>query len=121
MKLKKTDLEIIKESLYKLESKITTTSLTLKLEKETHIPDLMTRIRILPSVAIVAQSEKVDNFPDGDGRLDLSVKFLPRTAEIYISVKKLSQMIKKLPGVKSITVEKYNKKRILLRGKKIVF
>ncbi len=49
------------------------------------------------------------------------MKFLPRTSEIYASVKKLSEMIKKLPGVKSITIEKYNKKNILLRGKKIVF
>ena len=121
MKFEKSDLEIIKESLYKLERKITTTTITLKLEKETHVPDLMTRIRILPSVAVVAQSEKVDNYPDGDARLDLSLKFLPRTAEIYASIKKLSNMIKKLPGVKSITVEKYNKKKILLRGKKIVF
>tara|TARA_Y100001973_G_C5179606_1_gene324033 strand:+ start:730 stop:1131 length:402 start_codon:yes stop_codon:yes gene_type:complete len=121
MKFTKSDLEIIKESLFKLERKITTTSMTLKLEKETHVPDLMTRIRILPSVAVVAQTEKVDNFPDGDARLGLSLKFLPRTSEIYASVKKLSEMIKKLPGVKSITIEKYNKKNILLRGKKIVF
>jgi len=30
-------------------------------------------------------------------------------------------MIKNLPGVKSITVDKYNKKKITLRGNKIIF
>ena len=42
-------------------------------------------------------------------------------SEIYSSVKKLSGMIKNLPGVKSITVDKYNKKKITLRGNKIIF
>jgi len=121
MSITKSDLEFLRESLYKLERKITTTLLVLKLEKDTHVPDLMTRVRILPAVAVVAQAERVESFPDGDGKLALSIKFLPRTSEIYVSVKKLSQMIKNLPGVKSITVEKYNKKNILLRGKKIVF
>ena len=121
MNIKKEDLEIIRESLYKLERKITTTTLVLKLEKDTHVPDLMTRIRILPSVAVVAQVNKVARYADGDAMLDVSIKYLPRTSEIYRSIKKLADMIKKLPGVKTITVEKYNKKNILLRGKKIVF
>ena len=120
MNIDKDDLEIIKESLYKLERKISSTTIVLKLEKDTHVPDLMTRIRILPSVAVVAQVNKVTRYADGDAMLGLSIKFLPRTSEIYRSVKKLIDMIKKLPGVKTATVEKYNKRKILLRGKKIV-
>lgn len=106
MSIAKEDLEIIRESLYKLERKITTSTLVLKLEDDTHVPDLMTRIRILPSVAVVAQVTKVARYADGDVMLDISIKYLPGTAEIYKSIKKLSQMIKKLPGVKTITVEK---------------
>ena len=56
----------INESIYKLERKLTTCTATLKLEPETHIPDLMTRIRILPAIAVVAQSKKVARFFDGD-------------------------------------------------------
>ncbi len=115
------DIEVILESLYKLERKITSTTLTLKLENETHVPDLMTRIRILPSVAVVAQTDRVARFMDGDAMLTISIKYLPRTSEIYSSVKKLSTMIKNLPGVKSITVDKYNKKIIKIRGQKIIF
>jgi hypothetical protein len=115
------DFEVMLESLYKLEKKITSTTLTLRLESETHVPDLMTRIRILPTVAVVAQADKVARFMDGDAMLTISIKFLPKTTEIYSSIKKLSAMIKNLPGVKSISVDKYNKKKITLRGSKIIF
>jgi hypothetical protein len=81
----------------------------------------MTRIRILPTVAVVAQADKVARFMDGDAMLTISIKFLPKTTEIYSSIKKLSAMIKNLPGVKSISVDKYNKKKITLRGSKIIF
>ena len=115
------EIKIMLESLYKLEKKVSSSTLTLRLENETHVPDLMTRIRILPTVAVVAQADRVARFADGDAMLTISIKFLPKTSEIYSSVKKLSGMIKNLPGVKSITVEKYNKKRVTLRGNKIIF
>lgn len=115
------DIDVMLESLYKLERKITTTTLTLKLESETHVPDLMTRIRILPSVAVVAQTDRVARFMDGDAMLTISIKYLPRTSEIYSSIKKLSAMIKNLPGVKTVTVDYYNKKKIKVRGQKIIF
>ena len=109
------------ESLYKLEQKIATAVMTLKLERDTHVPDLMTRIRILPGVAIVAQKDKVARFMDGDAMLPISVKYLPKTSEIYTSVKNVATMIKKLPGVKTISVSEFNKKMITLKGKKIIF
>ena len=120
-KINKKDLSLVLESLYKLEKKIATTVITLKLEKETHVPDLMTRIRILPSVAVVGQTEKVERYMDGDALLTVSVKYLPRTSEIYGSLKSLCMMIKKLPGCKAATVDMYNKKKITLRGQKIIF
>jgi len=115
------DLEIILESLYKLEKKITNVSMTLRLETDTHVPDLMTRIRILPSVAVVAQLDKVTRYMDGDAMLTISIKYLPKSSEIYASVKKLSMMIKRLPGVKTITIDKFDKRNLTLRGNKIIF
>lgn len=115
------DIEIMLESIYKLEKKVASVIMTLRLETETHVPDLMTRIRILPSVAVVAQSDKVARFEGGDAMLKISIKFLPQTSDIYQSVKKLSMMIKRLPGVKSITIDAYQKKRVSLRGEKIIF
>ncbi len=115
------DIEVMLESLYKLEKKVTSVAMTLKLESDTHVPDLMTRIRILPSVAVVAQSDKVARFMDGDAQLAISIKYLPKSTEIYASIKKLAAMIKRLPGVKSIVIDTYDKKKVTLRGNKIVF
>ena len=109
------------ESLYKLEKKIATTVMTLKLERETHVPDLMTRIRILPGIAVVGQKDKVARFSDGDGSLLLSIKFLPESDEIYKSLKDMSSLVKKLPGVKTIAVVTFNKRKITLKGKDFKF
>tara|TARA_B100000287_G_C20593386_1_gene765129 strand:- start:268 stop:651 length:384 start_codon:yes stop_codon:yes gene_type:complete len=117
----KKELDLVAESLYKLTKKVVTTIVTVKLERDTHVPDLMTRIRILPTVAVVGQKEKVARFMDGDALLTLSIKFLPRTTEIYGSLRDLSKMMKRLPGVKTVGVDSYNKKKITLRGKKIIF
>ena len=53
--------------------------------------------------------------------LTLSIKYLPQTDEIFRSLKDISLLIKKLPGVKSVTVETFNKRKITLKGKKIIF
>ena len=59
------ELSLIEEAAYKMEKKLSSSILLLKLERETHVPDLMTRIRILPGVAVVAQKDKVARFFDG--------------------------------------------------------
>lgn len=120
-KKKLKELKTIIESAYRLEKKLTSVILTLKLERETHVPDLMTRIRVLPSVAVVAQRDKVARFFDGDAQLQISVKYLPKVDEILSSLKYLSKMIKKLPGVKSVAVDAYNKKKISMKGRKLIF
>ncbi len=117
----KNNTDLFVESLHKLKNKIAKTVVTLRLERDTHVPDLMTRIRILPSVAVVGQKEKVDRFMDGDARLAISVKFLPKSSQVYVSLKELCTMIKRLPGVLSITVETYDKRKVTLRGQKIIF
>ena len=115
------EVDLFVESLYKLTRKIETAVVTLRLERDTHIPDLMTRIRILPSIAVVGQRDKVDRYVEGDARLKISIKYLPRSEEIYKSLKQLAMMIKKLPGVLSVTVDEYKKRKVTSRGKKIIF
>tara|TARA_R110001583_G_scaffold65926_2_gene190118 strand:+ start:688 stop:1047 length:360 start_codon:yes stop_codon:yes gene_type:complete len=119
MKNKNTDLFV--ESLHKLKNKISQTVVTLRLDRDTHVPDLMTRIRILPSVAVVGQKEKVDRFMEGDARLTVSIKFLPISLQVYTALKELCTMIKRLPGVMSITVVSFDKRKITLKGEKIIF
>lgn len=109
------------DSLYKLERKLVSAVITLKLENQTHVPDLATKIRILHGVAVVGQKDKVSRFMDGDALLTLSVKYLPKTDEIYGALKELASAIKKLPGVKTVKVDSFNKRNITMNGKKIVF
>tara|TARA_R110002060_G_scaffold1412_2_gene2825 strand:+ start:1034 stop:1405 length:372 start_codon:yes stop_codon:yes gene_type:complete len=113
--------KLVLESLYKLERKLDKTILSLKLERETHVPDLMTRIRILPTVAVVGQQAKVRRFFDGDAQLFISVKYMPNSTDIMKSVESLSKMIKTLPGVKSVAVLMHNKNKITKDGKKLIF
>jgi len=120
--MKKNKIKSLLESAaYKLEKKLTTNVLTLKLERETHVPDLMTRIRILPGVAVVAQKDKVARFFDGDAQLQISIKYLASSDDIFDSIEKICKMIKNLPGVKAIGVDQHNKRVITKDGKKIMF
>lgn len=114
-------LALIIESAYKLDKKLANAVMTLKLERETHVPDLMTRIRILPGVAVVAQKDKVARFFDGDAQLQITVKYLPISEQIFDSVKNVAEEIKKLPGVKSVAIDVYNKRKITLKGRKLIF
>jgi hypothetical protein len=115
------DLKHLIESAYKLDKKLANVIMTLRLERETHVPDLMTRIRILPGVAVVAQKDKVARFFDGDAQLQISVKYLPHTEQIYNSVKKIADQIKALPGAKSVAIDSYDKRKITMKGRKLIF
>lgn len=117
----KTTEALVIESLYKLERKLDKAVLSLKLERETHVPDLMTRIRILPTVAVVGQQAKVRRFFDGDAQLFISVKYMPNSDDIMKSVESLSKMVKTLPGIKSVAVLMHNKNKITKDGKKLIF
>lgn len=119
--MKNKNLDLFVESLHKLKTKIAVAVITVKLEDETHVPDLMTRIRILPSVAVVGQKDKVDKYVDGDTRLKISIKYLPKSSEIYKSLKELCTMIKRLPGVISISVDSYEKRKVTIKGEKLIF
>ena len=114
------ELELIIESLYRLEKKLSSIILTLKMERETHVPDLMTRIRILPSVAVVAQKDKVSRFYDGDAQLQISIKYLAPSKDMLHNIKDICKMIKGLPGVKSVAVDTFEKRKITFKGRKIV-
>ena len=121
MKSEEKKLEYIIESLYRMEKKLSKCVLTLKLERETHVPDLMTRIRILPGVAVVAQKDKVARFFDGDAQLQISCKYLSKFDDILESLRQIGKDIKKLPGVKSVAVDSFEKNKITLKGRKVVF
>ena len=119
--VRKSAEKFLRESDYKLDRKLSSTLLSLKIERDTHVPDMLTRIRIATGVAVVGQKDKVARFSDGDGSLMLSIKYLPESDEIYKSLKDMSNLVKKLPGVKTVAIVSFNKRKILMNGKKLIF
>ena len=119
--VKKSIKKNLQESDYKLERKLSDTLVSLKIERDTHVPDLLTRIRIAPGVAVVGQKAKVKRFFDGDAQVFVGVKYMAKTDEVYASVKQLADTIKVLPGVKSVAILMHNGKKITFDGKKLIF
>tara|TARA_B100000287_G_C20021425_1_gene538700 strand:+ start:91 stop:474 length:384 start_codon:yes stop_codon:yes gene_type:complete len=113
--------KIINESEFKLKREIVKTTLRLTCLEDTHVPDLMTRVRILPSVAVVGQKERVVRPTGGNVTLTLYVKYLPTVSEtLYESLVSLSKKIKSLPGVEVVSVVTVDGRSVLFKGEKIV-
>lgn len=115
------ELDLFVENIYRLKHKLFKTLVLLYLDYETHVPDLMTRIRALPGFAVVGQSDKVERSQAGGARLLLSIKYLPSADDIYGNLDHMAEQIKKLPGVQGMKILEYNKRPILKNGKPLMY
>jgi hypothetical protein len=104
----------------RLSQELVKVSLRLIMDKDAHVPDTMTRIRVLPTVAVVGQKEPVDRTSGGSTVLDIYVKFLPASSETYRNLKSLSELIKTLPGIKIVRVLTLGGRVVQYKGKPIV-
>ncbi len=91
----------------------------LKMEKDAHVPDTLTRIRVLPTVAVVGQNEPVSRSGPGTV-LEVYIKFLPKTGSDYNNLKSLAKLIKSLPGVKIVTILTLSNRKVTYQGQPIV-
>ena len=113
--------KILEESEFKLQREIVKATLKLTCSEDTHVPDLMTRVRILPSVAVVGQKERVIRPEQGRATLVLYVKYLPTINETtYESLTSLARKVKSLPGVEVVSVLAIDGRPVLFKGEKIV-
>jgi hypothetical protein len=103
-----------------LASKMLKAEVSVKLELEAHVPDMMTLVRILPSVAVVGQTDKVERSTAEGTVADIYVKFLPVPGSVYFNLVKLCKAIKALPGVKIVKVEKLGGRKVVYKGQPIV-
>jgi len=85
-----------------------------------HVPDTLTRVRVLPTVSVVGQKEPVQRTPKGKTMLEIYVKYLPRSGSDYKNLLSLSKLIKRLPGVKMVRVLTMDGRRVTFKGKPIV-
>jgi hypothetical protein len=103
-----------------LGSKLVKIDISIKMQENAHVPDTMLLIRVLPMVAVVGQSERVERSHAGGTVLDLYIKFLPKGGTLYANLVMLCKMIKKLPNVKHIKVERVGGRTVTYKGSPIV-
>ena len=70
---------LLEQDATRLKKDLINVTMKLIMTKDSHVPDTLTRIRVLPSVAVVGQDNPVDR-SGGTTKLEIYVKFLP-TAE----------------------------------------
>ena len=85
-----------------LASKMLKVELAVKMDMEAHVPDMMTLVRVLPSVAVVGQTDRVERSTAEGTTADIYVKFLPVPGSVYFNLVRLCKSIKALKGVKIV-------------------
>jgi len=104
---------------FRLSRSLTNITIAVVCNPEIHVPDLLTKIRILPTVAVVGQSDKVMRTESGETIVDIYVKFLPVSSKRYKNIVAMCELIKSLPGVNKIKVLELDKKPVTFKGKRI--
>lgn len=103
----------------RLDKSLMDVTCVLSLEKSVHVPDTLTRIRVLPTVSVVGQRSPVDR-KDSGASVEVYVKFLPNSSDTYKNILNIAKLIKTLPGVKVVKVVSLSDKAITYKGKPIV-
>lgn len=114
------NLILEQDSETRLKREVVKVGIRLVMAHDAHVPDTLTRIRVLPSVAVVGQKEPVNRTEKGSVYLEIYVKYLPSTSETYKSLIDISKLIKTLPGVKVVRVLSVGGKSVLYKDKPIV-
>lgn len=100
----------------RVESKIVNAKMELHMTEDSYVPDVLTRIRILPTVAVVGQTSKVRRTDYGFTVLDVYVKFLPIDKNLLSSLKRLMKLIKDIPTVNSVKLDSVDDRPVTVNG-----
>ena len=103
----------------RLDKSLTNINCVLKISKDTHVPDTLTRIRVLSSVSVVGQKSPVSRNERG-ASVEIYVKFLPGTSETYKNLISIAELVKGLPGIKTVRVVSLGGREVNYRGKPII-
>jgi hypothetical protein len=103
----------------RLDKSLTNINCILRLDSDTHVPDTLTRIRVLPTVSVVGQRSPVDRNQSG-ASVEVYVKFLPNSSETYKNIMSIGKLIKSLPGVNLVKVVSLGGRPITFKGKPVI-
>lgn len=115
-----TTSQILREADYRLKKSLMNVKVRIQMDPDVHVPDLLTRIRILASVAIVNQTMKTMRTQDGREFIEVIVKFMPNTEGAYTNLLTMAKMIRAMPGIKSVRVVDLSGKPVTFEGNPIV-
>lgn len=110
---------LLEQDATRLKKDLINVTMKLIMTKDSHVPDTLTRIRVLPSVAVVGQDNPVDR-SGGTTKLEIYVKFLPTAENTHDSLQTVGKLIKGLPGIKIIKMLTVGGRPITWKGNPIV-
>lgn len=110
---------LLEQDATRLKKDLINVTMKLIMTKDSHVPDTLTRIRVLPSVAVVGQDNPVDR-SGGTTKLEIYVKFLPTAENTHDSLQTIGKLIKGLPGIKIIKMLTVGGRPITWKGNPIV-
>ena len=103
----------------RLDKSLVNINCILKISKDTHVPDTLTRVRVLPTVSVVGQKSPVER-TESSATVEIYVKFLPNSSETYKNILSISKLMKALPGVEIVKVLSLGGKKVSYKGKPII-
>ena len=108
------------DSPFRLKTDLLNVTCILQMDEGAHVPDTLTRIRVLPTVAVVGQNSKVQRPNFGAASLEIYIKFLPDRGGTYTNLKSLGKMVKSLPGVRTVRFATVGGRKVSFKGKPLV-
>lgn len=114
------DLILEQQDSYRLSKDLIKAGLRLAMDENAHVPDTLTRIRVLKGVAVVGQGEKVIRKKRGRTFLDIYIKYLPGSEDPLKDLIRIIKEIKSLPGLQTIKLLTLGGREILRKGTPIV-
>ena len=114
--------QILKErdETFRLDRDLMNVICTFTLDENIHVPDMLTRIRVLPTIAVVGQKSKVERIKLGSARLRVYVKFLPNAGGVLDNLNGLGKLLKSVPGIKSVKFIAVGGKEVVVNGEPLV-
>lgn len=145
------ELQLLNEvdSSHKLTRPLILMRVSLFIDPGTYVPDMLTRVRILETVASVTQDRDYFSYQSPDARpieaslasaipgkveakkdiissagrdvVNTLVRFLPKAVTVGDAIKELADRIRTVPGVRTIRFDELNGRPLTVGGKPVVF